>query len=160
MRTCFSKHHLRSGYEITPVVYFMDRNGVGVHTNNNNKLKANRWTRCDHLAHTAANQNTGIVTSCPLAQLVITLNVNFVFWRSYVSYSCRLRFLAFGSLRWHHGKRKESVSSEKVLIQSFLNCGKTEKTTSNPKSQNQLPSQCLTLEPLARDHCLYATTKF
>ena len=37
MRSRFSPYHLRSGYEITPVVYnFMDRDRVGVHTNNNN----------------------------------------------------------------------------------------------------------------------------
>ena len=41
MRSRFSPYHLRSGYEITPVVYFMDRDRVGVHTNNNNnKIKS------------------------------------------------------------------------------------------------------------------------
>ena len=68
---------LRSGYEITPVVYFMDRDRAEAHTNNNNKLKPNRWTRCDRLARSAANQNTGIASSGPLAQPVIRLNVTF-----------------------------------------------------------------------------------
>lgn len=74
----FSPAHLRSGYEITPVVYFMDRDGVRVLTNNCTTTKANRWTRFDNLARSADNQNTGIASSCPLAQPAITLNVTFV----------------------------------------------------------------------------------
>ena len=37
--------------------------------------KASKWKRYDHLARSAANQNTGIASSYPLAQPVIRLNV-------------------------------------------------------------------------------------
>ena len=102
---------------ITPVVYFMDSDGVGVHTNNcTTTTNANRWTRFDHLARSAANQNTGIASSSPLAQPVITLNVTFcILEEVYFRAVDVARFFAFGSLRRYRSKRKESASSVKVL---------------------------------------------